>query len=229
VRVVLFGGTGMIGSGTLIECLAHPDVESVLSVGRRTTDVLHQKLDEVLHDDFLDYSAISERLRGYDACFFCLGVSAAGMSEAEYTRVTHDFTLSAAEAFFALNPKGTFCYISGQGADSTERGRVMWARVRGRLENRLLELGLGPVWIFRPGFVQPMKGVRSSTRLYNAIYAVLGPIYPLLETVAPKHVTSSDRLGLALIRAAREGAPKPILGNAEINALAELEGARLGA
>jgi uncharacterized protein YbjT (DUF2867 family) len=229
VKVVLFGATGMIGSGALIECLAHPDVEAVLAVGRRSSGVVHEKLSEVLQDDFLDYSAISDRLRVYDACLFCLGVSAAGMSEAEYTRVTHDFTVAAAEAFFAMNPDRTFCYISGQGADSTERGRVMWARVRGRLENRLLGMGLGPVWIFRPGFVQPKKGVRSSTTLYNAIYAVLGPIYPLLETAAPKHVTSSDRLGLALIRAARDGAPKAILGNAEINALAELERARVDA
>lgn len=229
MRVVLFGGTGMIGSGALIECLAHPDVESVLAVGRRSTNVLHRNLDEVLHDDFLDYSALAKTLRGYDACFFCLGVSAAGMSETEYTRVTHDFTLAAAEAFFAENPPGTFCYISGQGADRTERGRVMWARVRGRLENRLLGMGLGPVWIFRPGFVQPMKGVRSRTTLYNAIYTVLGPIYPLLNRVAPRWVTSSDRLGLALIRAARDGAPVRVLENEHINALAALEEARLGA
>ena len=227
MKVVLFGATGMIGSGALIECLVHPDVEALLAVGRRSSGVVHPKLSEVLHDDFLDYSTIVERLRGYDACLFCLGVSAAGMSEAEYTRVTHDFTVAAAEAFFAMNPDGTFCYISGQGADSTERGRVMWARVRGRLENRLLGMGLGPVWIFRPGFVQPKKGVRSRTKLYNAIYSMLGPIYPLLETVAPKHVTSSDRLGLALIRAARDGAPKALLGNAEINAMGELERARV--
>jgi hypothetical protein len=218
----------MIGSGALIECLGHPDVEAVLAVGRRPTGVDHEKLDELAHEDFLSYGAVSDRLRGYDACLFCLGVSAAGLSEAEYTRVTHDFTIAAAEAFLAMNPDGTFCYISGQGADGSERGRVMWARVRGRLENRLLGMGLGPVWIFRPGFVQPVKGVTSRTSLYRAIYAVLGPVYPLLETVAPKHVTSSDRLGLALIRAARLGAPKPVLGNPEINALAGAERERVG-
>jgi hypothetical protein len=218
----------MIGSGALIECLGHPDVEAVLAVGRRPTGVDHEKLDELAHEDFLSYGAVSDRLRGYDACFFCLGVSAAGISEAEYTRVTHDFTVATAEALFAMNPDGTFCYISGQGADSTERGRVMWARVRGRLENRLLGMGLGPVWILRPGFVQPVKGVTSRTSLYRAIYAVLGPVYPVLDRIAPKHVTTSERLGLALIRAAREGAPKPILGNPEINALAAAERARIG-
>ena len=227
MKVLLFGGTGMIGSGALIECLAHPAVEAVLAVGRRPTGVAHAKLSELIHDDFLDYGAVLEQFRGYDACLFCLGVSAAGMSEAEYTRVTHDFTIAAAEALFAMNPNGSFCYISGQGADSSERGRVMWARVRGRLENRLLGMGLGPIWIFRPGFVQPVKGVTSRTSLYRAIYVVLGPIYPVLDRIAPKHVTTSERLGLALIRAAREGAPRPILGNPEINALAALERARV--
>jgi len=228
MKIILFGGTGMIGSGALIECLAHPDVEAVLSVGRRATGVKHSKLEELIHLDFLNYADVAERFRGYDACLFCLGVSAAGMSETEYTRIAHDFTIAAAEAFFAMRPGGTFCYISGQGADSTERGRVMWARVRGRLENRLLAMGLGPVWIFRPGFVQPVKGVRSGTTLYRVIYAMLGPVYPLLDRVAPKHVTTSERLGLALVGAAKGGAPEPILDNAAINALAAAERERLG-
>ena len=227
MRVVLFGGTGMIGAGALIECLDHPDVERLLVVGRRSCGVAHEKVDELIHTDFLDYSDVLDRFRGYDACLFCLGVSAAGMSESEYERVTHDFTVSAARALREANPALTFCYISATGADSNETSRIMWARVRGRLENHLLAMNGGPVWIFRPGYIQPMKGVSSRTKLYNAIYAVLGPLYPLLDRLAPTHITSTDRLGLALIRAAREGAPLAHLENRDINALAEAEAARL--
>lgn len=218
----------MIGSGALIECLGHPDVEAVLAIGRRRTGREDPKLEEVVHDDFLDYSAVSDRLQGYDACLFCLGVSAAGMSEERYTRITRDFTLAAAEAFWAANPARTFCYISGAGADSEETSRIMWARVRGALENRLLAMDGGPAWIFRPGYVQPVKGVRSRTRLYRAAYAVLAPLFPVLDRVAPDHVTTTERLGRALIRVARDGAARTHLENADINALAEAERARLG-
>lgn len=227
MKLVLFGGTGMIGSGALIECLDHPDVEKVLVVGRRSCGVVHDKVEELIRDDFLDYSDVLGRMRGYDACLFCLGVSAAGMSEADYARFTHDFAMAAARALRDANPALTFCYISATGADSAEKSRIMWARVRGRLENHLLAMDGGPVWIFRPGYIQPMKGVTSRTKLYNAIYVVLGPLYPLLNRVAPDHVTSTDRLGLALIRAARQGAPLSHLENRDINALAEAEAARL--
>lgn len=227
MKLVLFGGTGMIGSGALIECLDHPDVEKVLVVGRRSCGVVHDKVEELIRDDFLDYSDVLDRMRGYDACLFCLGVSAAGMSEADYARFTHDFAMAAARALRDANPALTFCYISATGADSAEKSRIMWARVRGRLENHLLAMDGGPVWIFRPGYIQPMKGVTSRTKLYNAIYVVLGPLYPLLNRVAPDHVTSTDRLGLALIRAARQGAPLSHLENRDINALAEAEAARL--
>lgn len=227
MRVVLFGATGMIGSGALIECLEHPDVDSVLAVGRRSCEVEHDELDEVVHDDFLDYSRLRDRFAGVDACLFCLGVSAAGMSEEEYTRITRDFTLAAARALWSVNPDLSFCYISGAGADSEEKSRMMWARVRGGLENRLLEMDGGPAWIFRPGFVQPMKGVTSGTRLYRAAYAALGPLFPVLERMAPNHVTTTERLGLALIRVARDGAPRTHLENRDINALAEAERVRL--
>lgn len=213
----------MIGSGALIECLDHPDVEAVLAVGRRPCGVGHAKLDEIVRDDFLDYSDVHERFRGYDACFFCLGVSAAGMSEAEYTRITRDFTLAAAEALWRASPHLAFCYLSGAGADSEEKSRIMWARVRGGVENRLLEAAPDRTWIFRPGFVQPVKGVRSGTRLYRAVYAVLGPLYPLLDRLIPDQVTTSERLGLAMIRAARDRPPKRHLENREVNALAEEE------
>ena len=223
MNVILFGATGMVGSAALIECLDHPDVTRVLAIGRRSCGVSHGKLDELIHTDFLDYSGVQDRLTGYDACLFCLGVSSAGMSEEEYTRITYDFTMAAARALSALNPGLTFCYLSGQGADGSETGRIMWARVRGRLENHLLALEDCTAWIFRPGFIQPVKGVRSATRLYAVAYALAGPLFPILDRLVPKAVTTSERVGLALIRVARQGAPKTRLENADINELAAAE------
>lgn len=227
MKLVLFGATGMIGSGTLIECLEHPDVEQVLVIGRRPSGHSgHDKVTEILHQDFEDYSELTEQMRGYDACLFCLGVSAAGMSEDVYTRLTYTFASRAAEALRSVNPDLAFCYVSAQGADSTEQGRIMWARVRGRLENHLIALG-GPIWIFRPGVIQPMKGVRSRTKLYRAGYTVFGPLIRLLRGV-PGFATSTDHLGLALIRAAREGAKGNHFTTREIEELAALETARIG-
>ncbi len=223
MKVVLFGATGMIGSAALIEALAHPDVEQVLAVGRRSCGVSDVKLKEQLHQDFTDYAEVAPVWTGYDACFFCLGVSAAGMSEEAYTRVTYDFAMAAAESFLAANPGGTFCYISGEGADPTGTSRMMWARVRGRLENDLHALSVGSVWVVRPGVVHPRKGVRSATRLYDVAYTVLGPIMPLLQRTFPDRVTASDRVGLTLIRLAREGAPVKTLRNADINEVANAE------
>ena len=217
----------MIGSGALLECLDHPDVGSVLAVGRSSCGVTHGKLDEVIHDDFLAYDDVLGRFEGADACLFCLGVSAAGMSEERYERITRDYTLAAARALWSVSPDLSFCYISATGADSEEKSRIMWARVRGALENRLLELDGGPTWIFRPGYIQPVKGVRSRTTLYNAAYAIFGPLFPLLDRVAPDKVTTTERLGLALVRAARDGAPSTYLENVDINALADAERVRL--
>lgn len=228
MRVVLFGATGMLGSGALIECLAHPDVSQVLSVGRRPTGTTHAKLSEVVHDDFLEFSGLREMLRGYDACFFCLGVSSAGMREDAYRRVTRDVTLAAASVLLEVNPRLVMCFISGSGTDSTERGRVMWARVKGEVENRLREMPFQALWLFRPGYVQPMKGVRSRTRLYNAVYSTLGLLYPVLARVTPGLVTTTEKVGLAMIRAAREGAPTSVLENRAINALAAEELRHLG-
>ena len=222
MKIVLFGATGMIGSGALIECLGHPDVERVLVVGRRPCGVEHERLEEILHDDFLDLSSIAGRFRGYDACMYCLGVSSAGMSEAAYHRITYDMTAAAAEAMLAAAPGARFVYISGAGADATERGRTMWARVKGAIENRLASMPFGDVWLFRPAFIQPMKGVRSRTRLYNAVYAALGPLYPLLRRF-PKWVTSTEKLGLAMIRAVRDGTSAGVLENDEIEALGAAE------
>ena len=227
MRVVLFGATGMLGSGALLECLEHPDVSQVLAVGRRPTRMTHRKLTELLHEDFLDFSSARRALAGYDACFYCLGISSAGMSEDAYRRITRDMTLAAASSLLEASPGLVMCFVSGAGTDSSERGRTMWARVKGEAENGLLELPFGAVWLFRPGYVQPMKGVRSRTRLYSVFYTAVGSLYPLLARLAPGLVTTTEKVGLALIRAAREGAPERILENRDINALAEAERQRL--
>lgn len=219
MRIALFGATGMIGSGVLLEALRAPHVESILSIGRSPTSVTHSRLRGLVRNDFMDYSDIRAELAGLDACFFCLGVSAAGMSEREYTRITYDVTLAAAAALVAENPSLTFCYVSGQGTDSTEKGRFMWARVKGRTENALLAM-TDRSYMFRPGFIRPVKGVRSKTALYRALYAAVGPLYPLLRRAFPGHVTTSEDLGRAMLRVAREGYMRRILDTADINALA---------
>ena len=217
MKVVLFGASGMVGQGVLRECLLDPRVERVLSVGRSTTGQQHPKLRELVHADFLDFSAIENDLAGYDACFFCLGVSSAGMSEADYRRVTYDFTLAAAQTLARLNPNMTFIYVSGAGTDSTERGRTMWARVKGATENALLRLPL-KAFMFRPALIQPMHGIRSKTTSYRVFYALTAPLLPLLKRL-PRYVTTTEQIGRAMIAIAEHGAPSPILESADINAI----------
>ncbi len=219
MKVIIFGATGMIGSGVLQECLDDPAIRSALVLGRSTCGVQHEKLREIIHPDFFDYSEIEEELEGFDACFFCLGVSAAGMSEEDYHRLTYQLTMAVAETLVALNPEMTFCYVSGQGTDSTEGGRFMWARVKGKTENHLLRLPFKAAYMFRPGFLQPMRGVRSKTRLYQAMYTLAGPIYPLLKRLFPKQLTTSQRLGRAMIRIAASGYQKSIIDIPDINEL----------
>jgi uncharacterized protein YbjT (DUF2867 family) len=219
MNVIVFGATGMVGSGVLVECLDDPRVHSVLVIGRSPCGVTHAKLRELLRSDFFDYSDAAADLTGFDACFFCLGVSAAGKDEATYHRLTYDLTIAAAEALAGPNPNLTFCYVSGEGTDSSERGRFMWARVKGKTENRLLEMPFNG-FIFRPGFIQPLKGVRSKTKLYQAIYTIIGPLYPLLRRFLPTHVTTTENVGRAMIRVAASGYSKHVLENPDINALA---------
>ena len=219
MNVILFGATGMVGSGVLIECLEHPGVQSVLVIGRTSCGVAHPKLREVIRAELFDYADAAADLQGVDACFFCLGVSAVGMTEPAYRRLTYDLTVAAADALVAQNPALTFCYVSGEGTDSTERGRVMWARVKGATENHLLALPC-KAYMFRPGYIQPLKGVRSRTTWYQAVYNVVGPLYPLLRRLAPTHVTTTVNVGRAMIRVATVGYPKHILENPDINALA---------
>lgn len=219
LKAIIFGATGMIGSGVLRACLDDPDVSAVLAVLRTPSGVTHPKLRELIHKDFYDYSAIQGELAGYNACFFTLGVTSLGLDEAAYTRVTYDLTVAAAEALLKANPGMSFCYVSGQNTDSTEKGGAMWARVKGRLENKLLSMPFQPAIMFRPGGIIPMKGIKSKTWWYQAFYTVLSPLLRLLMPIFPGFITSSERLGRAMLRAARGEADKNILEPIDINRL----------
>ncbi|MGW0805846.1 NAD(P)H-binding protein [Nonomuraea sp. NPDC002799] len=217
MRVILFGATGMVGRGVLRECLLDDRVSAVLSVGRSATGVAGAKLREIVPADLTDLAPIEAELAGYDACFFCLGVSSAGMSEKDYRRVTYDLTLSVAGTLARVNPESTFVYVSGAGTDA--RGRAMWARVKGMTENALLDLPFR-AYMFRPGYIQPMHGVTSRTRLYRTAYVVTRPLFPLLRRLFPTAVTTTEQIGRAMITVAGRGAGKRVLGPADINALA---------
>jgi uncharacterized protein YbjT (DUF2867 family) len=221
VRVAIFGASGMVGGGVLLECLDDSRVDSVLVIGRTPTGIRHPKLEEILHANFFDYASIRPRFAGLDACFFCLGVTSAGKSEAEYTRLTYDLTLAAARAIVEASPGAVFVYVSGVGTDSTERGRVMWARVKGRTENALLALPFRGAYMMRPGFIQPLRGTRSKTPLYQAFYVVLAPLFPLARKLFPRHVVTTVEVGRAMIRLAVEGDFRKILEPADIRRLAE--------
>ena len=212
IKAILFGATGMVGEGVLHVIINHADVEKVLVVGRRPCGVTHPKLKELLHNDFFDYSAMEEQLKGYNACYFCLGVSSLGMSEKEYTRISHDLTLSAAAVLSRLNPDMTFCYVSGTGTDSTEQGRVMWARVKGRTENDLIKLPFKATYLFRPAFIRPTKGLRNA----HALSTATGLLYPVWRILVPRYVCTLEELGYAMIRASMQGCPKQILENTDI-------------
>jgi uncharacterized protein YbjT (DUF2867 family) len=219
VKVIILGASGMVGSGVLRECLLDPRVESVLVVGRTTVGVQNPKLRELLRSNLFDLSGDSETLRGFDACFYCLGVSSAGKTEQEYRRVTYDLTIAVAEMLAALNPSMTFVYVSGAGTDSTEHGRSMWARVKGSTENALLRMPFKAAYMFRPGLIQPRHGIHSKTRAYRVVYALLWPFLPIVKAVAPNSMTSTDQVGRAMIQVAIGGAPSHWLGTKEINAL----------
>lgn len=220
MKVILFGATGMVGQGVLRECLLDPAVERVLVVGRSATGRTDPKLRERVVADLFDVSAFGSDLAGYDACFFCLGVSAAGMTEAAYHHLTYDLTTSIGEALAARSPNLTFIYVSGTGTDSTEHGRAMWARVKGKTENALLRLPFKAAYMFRPGLIQPMHGAVSKTRVYRISYAVLGWLIPLLRRLFPGAITTTENVGRAMLRVAKAGATKRLLENRDIEALA---------
>ena len=224
MNVIIFGASGMIGAGTLIECLEDPRITSVLAVGRTPTGITHAKLREILHTDFFDFTPLAAEFARCDACFFTLGTTAVGKDEATYSRLTYDLTLTAARAMVAANPAMTFCYVSGDGADSSERGRVMWARVKGRTENALLALPFKASYMFRPALIFPRKGVRSKTGWYQAFYNVFGPFYPAFQRFFGRWVTTTAHHGKAFIEVAVRGYPRRILYSRDINTLARPRG-----
>ena len=219
MKVILFGATGMVGQGVLRECLLDPQVEAVLTVGRTATGQQNPKLRELVHANLLDFSAIEGELQGYDACFFCLGVTSAGTTEQEYERITYSIPVAAANALLPLNPNLTFVYVSGAGADSSGKSRTMWARVKGRAENAILAMPFQASYVVRPAFIQPLHGIRSRTRIYNAMYAVFSPLVPLLKAIAPGYFTTTEQLGRAMITLAKSGGPKRVLENRDFASL----------
>lgn len=219
MKVILFGATGMVGQGVLRECLLAGDVDSILAVGRTSTGQQHAKLQEIVWPDLFDLSPIESRLSSFDACFFCLGVSAAGMSEQDYRRLTYELTISVATTLARVNPGMTFIYVSGTGTDNSESSRMMWARVKGKTENDLLKMPFRAAYMFRPGYIQPLHGIRTKTKLYGALYTVVAPLYPILKRLLPNYVTTTECVGRAMLNATRRGAPKRFLENQDINEL----------
>lgn len=211
MRVIIFGATGMVGQGALQECLRDPDVERVVSVVRAPSGKQHQKLREIVHQDFLDLRPVESELTGLDACLYCLGVASTGMTEDAYSRVTYEFTLAAAKTLLRLNPGMTFVFVSGTGADSTERGKVMWARVKGKTENALLAMPFRSVYVFRPAMIQPLDGIESKTANYRIMYKLLAPFLSVARSFWPHYITTTQELGCALLAAANHGTDKRIV------------------
>jgi uncharacterized protein YbjT (DUF2867 family) len=216
--IILFGATGMVGQGVLRECLLAPDVQEVLSIVRSATGQHDEKLHELIHHNFWDFSGVAPELSGFDACFFCLGVTSSGMKEEDYSRITYDITMAASQTLVKVNPNMTFVFVSGAGTDSTEQGRVMWARVKGKTENAILRLPFKGTYMFRPGGIQPLHGITSKTRSFRVMYALMQPLLPLL-TLFPKYMTTTEQIGRAMLEVARHGYSKNILESTDINCI----------
>jgi uncharacterized protein YbjT (DUF2867 family) len=216
MNVLILGATGMVGQGVMRECLLDGGVARVVTLGRRATGTAHPKCRELVHADLFHLAPIEQELAGLDACFYCLGATAAGKSEAEYARINHDMTLAVAETLARVDPDMTFIYVSGMGTDSTERGRAMWARVKGRTENALLRLPFRAAYMLRPGIILPMHGIKSRTTLYRLFYSLMTPLYPALRALFPRAITTTEQLGQVMLRLARSGYSKPVLESANI-------------
>lgn len=220
MKVIITGSSGMVGKATLLECIDSKHVEEVLLINRTLIKMSHPKIKEIIHKDFSDFSIVKDDLIGYDACFHCMGVSALGLSEEQYSHYTFDMTMALAKTLHELNPNMVFNYVTGAGADSSEKGNIMWARVKGRTENGILELGFKDAYAFRPGAILPEKGVKSKTKLYNYIYIITKPFYPLMKKM--KSVTLSSKVGIAMINSVLYPQEKKHLEVYDINKLANI-------
>jgi uncharacterized protein YbjT (DUF2867 family) len=220
MKVIVTGATGMVGKGVLLECLDHPQVEQVLTIGRSSLGMQHPKLKELIHDNFLDYSKVKDQMIGYDACYLCMGVSAAGMSEDKYREVTYGYTLTFAKILLELNSTMTCTYVSGEGTDSTEKGRTMWARVKGKTENDLLSLGFRQAFMFRPGAIIPLRGIKSKTKSYQFMYDYFLWLFKLIKAISPHAIVNTTQIGLAMINVTLKGYHKKIVRPKDILFLA---------
>ncbi len=210
-KVIITGATGMIGKGVLLECLDSNAISEVLVIGRNSIGMAHPKLKELIHRDFSNFSDVRSQLSGYDGCFFCLGISAAGLNEEQYKRITYDFTLMLAKTLFELNPQMTFNYVSGQGTDSSEKSRMMWARVKGKTENDLLTMGFKQAFMFRPGMIIPLRGIKSRTKAYQFMYDYFMWLVKGTKAVSPNSVVDTTQIGLAMINSMLNGYTEKIL------------------
>jgi len=221
MKVIITGTTGMVGKGVLLECLDHADVTDVLSISRKPTGIEHPKLKELIHQDFSEFTSVANQLQGFDACYACMGVSSAGMKEEQYTRFTYDFTISLAKELLGFDPGITFNYVSGAGTDSSEKGRSMWARVKGKTENELLNLGFKQAFMFRPGGIIPLRGIQPSSKLYRVLINNLKWLLKFIKRLAPNSVVDTTQLGLAMINVTKNGYDKNILKPGDILILAK--------
>lgn len=210
-KVIITGATGMVGKGVLLECLDHDSISEVLVIGRNPLGMKHPKLRELIHKDFTNFSEVRNQIAGFDACFFCMGISAAGLKEEQYKQITYDFTLALAKTLFEINPKMTFNYVSGEGTDTSEKGRMMWARVKGKTENDLLKLGFVQAFMFRPGAIIPLRGIKSRTKSYQFMYDYFMWLVKLIKLIAPNSVVNTTQIGLAMINSMLNGYPEKIL------------------
>jgi uncharacterized protein YbjT (DUF2867 family) len=221
MNTLLFGATGMVGQGVLRECLLDPSVQLVATIGRTATGQQNRKLREIVHPDLWNYTTIESNLRNFDACFFCLGIGSAGMAEKDYERITYGITIAAAEILVRLNPKMVFIYVSGTGTDSSEKGRMMWARVKGKTENALLRLPFAAAYMLRPGFIEPANGEISRTRLYRISYVVAKPLFPLIRLLFRNQMLTTQQIARAMLNLVTQPYPKHILEIPDIRAAAQ--------
>ncbi len=223
MKVIITGATGMVGKGVLLECLDQEKVEQVLAIGRSKLEMEHPKLKQIIHKDFADYSSIESELMGYDACYLCMGVSAAGLSEEKYTKITHSYTMTLAKTLLDKNPEITCTYVSGEGTDSSEKGRAMWARVKGKTENDLLALGFKQAYMFRPGAIIPLRGIKPSSKLYRVLITYLKWLIYLVKFLAPNSVVNTTQIGLAMLNLTPNGYEKSVLKPKDILILSNLD------